>query len=140
MTAPRRQLTTKVLQDYVGRLVSVDAAVKGCIPIAFTFTFADAATNSQTIVVADKIEVIDAFVLKQGADAGAANTVQVKNNATAITDAMSTNLSNKGSVRMATIDGAASIIAAGGSLVVTNTRAAMGQSACRVIVYALLLA
>jgi hypothetical protein len=96
--------------------------VDGGVPELYTFSFADAATNSKSVIVAHKIEVIDFWGFKQGGAGAGGNTVQVFNNVTAITDAVSGNVADKIRFAAAQIDDAANVIAAGGTLVVTNTK------------------
>lgn len=100
----------------------------------FTFAVPDAATGDIDIVVARKVEVIDATAQKQNG-AGAGNTMQLKNGATAITDAMACAVDNT-ITRAGTIDDAQSTINAGGTLRLTATRAAGTRNAL-VTVFAL---
>jgi hypothetical protein len=141
MPAPKLLRTVQILKDYVKRLVMADAPTEGKILVCFPFVFADAATNSQDVVLADAIEVIDVVVRKQGGAGGAANTLRVTNGTGAnhITDAIDTNDADQTLSRAATIDDAFSAIPAGGTLRVTNTRSA-GNSAMRVFVWALVTA
>ncbi len=93
-----------------------------CIPILFP----DAATADYDYVVPDKVEIIDAQIIKDAA--GAANTLQMKNGAgTAISDAMAFAV-DKTVSRPATLDKATRVLAALAVLRFTNTRAA-GSSA-----------
>lgn len=95
----------------------------------------DAATGDVDVVLTDKIEVLDVLVQKQGGATGAfANTIQVKNGAAVISDAISINgTADGGLVRATNIDDAASVIAAGGTLRVTRTKAG-GNAQCLVTV------
>jgi hypothetical protein len=107
--------------DYLGRLTHASggtvAGVLSCHDVAVT----GSATVDVDVIVADKFEVLDVIVRKDGAGAG--NTVTVKNGATAITDAIVA-ATDKAVTRAGTIDTAANVIAAGGTLRVTSTRAA----------------
>lgn len=99
-----------------------DQAVDGGVPEIYPFSFADAATNSKSVVVGHKIEVIDFWGFKQGGAGAGGNTVQVFNNVTAISDAVSGNVADKTRFAAGQIDDAANVIAAGGTLTVTNTK------------------
>lgn len=96
------------------------------------FEIADAATADYDIVLRDKTEVTDVTVIKT-AGAGIAVTAQVKNGATAITDAMIIGVADQTIVRALTIDDAASVIAAAGTLRVSIIRTTSGAG-CKVIV------
>jgi hypothetical protein len=95
--------------------------------VVHVFKVPDAATGDIDIIVTDKIEVIDVVVQKQNG-AGAANTMQIKNGATAITDAIACAVDNA-ITRAGTIDDSQSVIAAGGTLRLTATRAAGTRNA-----------
>jgi hypothetical protein len=95
--------------------------------VVHVFKVPDAATGDIDIIVTDKIEVIDVVVQKQNG-AGAANTMQVKNGATAITDAIACAVDNA-ITRPASIDDSQSVINAGGTLRLTATRAAGTRNA-----------
>jgi hypothetical protein len=107
--------------DLLGRLVVAPATtVPGflcVIPVLLT----GSVTLDVDVIVTEKIEVVDVIVRKDGAGAG--NTVTVKNAATAITDAIVA-ATDKATTRAGTIDTAQNVIAAGGTLRVTGTRAA----------------
>lgn len=102
--------------------------------MTFTFNVPDAATGDIDIVVGRKVEVIDVLCQKQNG-AGAGNTMQVKNGATAISDAIAC-VTDNALTRAGTIDDAQSTISAGGTLRLTATRAAGTRNAL-VTVYAL---
>ena len=127
-----------VVKEFQDRLEVADEQVRAGFLMTFAFTFTDAATNTKTIVVKDKIEVLDVLVQKQAGAGGASNTVQVKNNTDAISDAIDSNDADKTLSRAATIDDGFSTINPGGSLSVTNTKSA-GNAACRVYVTVLVL-
>lgn len=103
-------------------------------PVVYVFAVPDAATGDIDIVVDRKIEVFDVVCQKQNG-AGAANTMQIKNAATAISDAIACATDNA-VTRAGTIDDAQSTINAGGTLRLTATRAAGTRNAL-VIVHAL---
>jgi hypothetical protein len=119
--------------DYVSRLTVTDQTIPSvlvCIP----FTVPDAVTGDIDVTMSEKFEVIDAICIKR-AGAGAANTMQVKNGSTAISDAMACAVDNA-VTRAASIDdaGGVNVIAAGGTLRVTATKAA-GTRTAQVFVY-----
>jgi hypothetical protein len=95
--------------------------------VVHVFKVPDAATGDIDIIVTDKIEVIDVVCQKQNG-AGAANTMQVKNGATAISDAIACATDNA-ITRAGSIDDAQSVINAGGTLRLTATRAAGTRNA-----------
>lgn len=99
--------------------------------VIYTFAVPDAATGDIDIVVTEKIEVVDVLCQKQ-AGAGAANTMQIKNAATAISDAIACAVDNA-LTRAGTIDDAQSTIAAGGTLRLTATRAAGTRTALVIV-------
>jgi hypothetical protein len=88
----------------------------------FDIAIPDAATTTYTYISTNKIEIVDVIVRKDGA--GAANTIQVLDGASAaITDAMAAAV-DKTITRAGTIDTAKNVVAAGGSFKITATRAA----------------
>lgn len=99
------------------------------IPLVATYNIADAASADYDVVVPEKIEVIDAWAQKRAANGGAANTVQVKNGANAITNAMDLNINDTTLARATTIDDAQSTIAAAGTLRFAVVKAG-GNAAC----------
>lgn len=113
-----------------------DAQTAVGVPVVYTRTIADAATTDYDVVITEKVEVVDVVVIKISANATAvANTVQVKNGATAISDAISINAALDTDVKRAgKIDDASNVIAAGGTMRVTVTKAG-GDAAVKVIIY-----
>jgi hypothetical protein len=107
-----------------------NSATSAGVLSSYTFLIPNAATADYDIVVADKFEVIDVIVRKDAAGAG--NTMQIKNTATAITDAIIA-ATDKAVTRASTIDTASNVVLAGGILRCTATRAA-GSSAAQVTV------
>ena len=105
----------------------------GGIVLMHRLDIADAATNDVDIVTVHKERLLDAWLVKTGGAGAAGNTIQVKNGATAITNAMDTNVADQAVVRVGTIDDASHEIAAGGTLRVTSTKAG-GNAACTVYV------
>ena len=80
-----------------------------------------AATATFVVTSADALELVDVVVRKS--NAGAGNTVQVKNGANAVSDAIVAT-TDKAITRAGTIDPAFNTIAAGGAFTVVNTFAA----------------
>lgn len=105
----------------------------GGVPVVHRIDVPDGATGDIDVVLTHKTRVIDAHVVKTVANGGAVNTVQVKNGANPITDAMSININDQAIARAASIDDAQHEIAAGGTLRVTRTKAG-GNAACIVYV------
>jgi hypothetical protein len=90
----------------------------------------DAATGDVLVSpLCCQVRVIDVVVLKTAAAGGAANTIQVKNGASPITDAISINIADQAIARPTTIDDAFHDILAGGTITVTRTKAG-GNAAC----------
>lgn len=102
-----------------------------CIPVEMSFLLPDAATADYDFVLPEKLEVVDVTVIKDAAGAG--NSITLKTGAgTAISDAIAAAV-DKTVTRAGTLDKATRVIASGGTLRITNTRAA-GSSACYVLV------
>lgn len=80
-----------------------------------------------------KMRIVDAWLVKTAAAGGGAGTVQVKNTADAITNAMSIDVADQSITRASTIDDAFHTIASGGTIRVTRTRTASSDESC--IVY-----
>jgi len=116
-----------------------NANVIGGLPVVHRIDIADAASGDVDVVLTHKTRVIDVCVVKTGANGGAANTIQVKNGANAITDAISININDTLIARAASIDDAQHEIAAAGTLRVTRTKAG-GNAACIVYVWGIRVA
>lgn len=101
--------------------------VEAGVPVIYTFAVPDAATSDIDIVVAQKVEVVD-IVCRKDAGAGAGNTMQVKNAANVISNAIACD-TDKTITRAGTIDVAFNTINAGGTLRLTATRAAGTRTA-----------
>jgi hypothetical protein len=121
------------LDGTVAKVVA-DVNVIGGIPVTFRITAA-ALTGDIDVVMTHKIRVIDAYCINTAAG-GAADTIIVKNGATAITDAMDINKADKVITRAGTIDDAAYEIAAAGTLRVSGASGAT----CEVVVNAIRVA
>lgn len=111
-----------------------DNAVLGGVEVVTVVAVPDGATGDVDVVLTDKTEVMSVEVVKTAGAGGASDTITVKNGATAITNAMDINVADKTVVRPTTIDDAATLIAAAGTLRVTRTKASGANAACRVIV------
>jgi len=104
------------------------------VPILHVYTFGDAVTNSVDHVSEHKVRVIDVVVVKTAGAGAGGNTIQVKNGASAISNALDMNVADQLVVRAGTLDDATYVLAVGDALRVTNTKAG-GNSACVVYVY-----
>lgn len=116
--------------ELTGRAIGnvANANVIGGVLVVFRIDVADASADTD-IVVTNKIRVISAMALATGIAAHASlDTWQVKNGATAITDAVAKTATVNAISRAATINPAAHEIAAAGTLRITavkNTNAAV---------------
>ena len=99
----------------------------------YVFAIPDAATADYDKILTEKVEVVDAWVVKSGA--GAANTVQLKHAAVAVSDVMAAAV-DKATTRAATLDPAQVLFAAGDIMRVTATKAA-GTMLAKVFVRAI---
>ena len=118
--------------------VVAESNVIGGIPQTFLIPISAAALGDTDITVTHKIRVIDAYHILRGGGV-ATTTLQVKNAANAITDAMDASGSDTAIVRATTIDDANYEIAAGGTLRVTSATGAT-QPAALVVVNAVRVA
>ena len=112
---------------------NANANVVGTPTLLYRIDIAAGALGNTDVVVTHKIRVIDAHLVLCGAGVSS-TTLQVKNGATAITNAMAASGSDQALVRAATIDDAAHEIAAGGTLRVTSASGATQPDA---VVYVL---
>ena len=110
-----------------------DTEAEGGLALLYRIDVAAAAGDTD-VIVKQKIRVVDVWAVKTAANGGAGDTVTVKNGATAITDAMDLNATDKSVVRAGTIDDAQHEIAAGGTLRATAAQAT--NAACTVYVLA----
>lgn len=134
MSAPRAHLLSEATKDYRDRLLATDSSTEPQIELSIPVALPDAAGDID-VVLDSKFEVTEIVLQKRGGATGAfANTVQAKNGADAISDAISINgTADGGLVRSATIDDAFATIAAGGTLRLTTVKAG-GTAACLAIV------
>jgi len=111
-----------------------NANVIGGVPVLHRVDVAAGATGDVDTVLTHKTRVINSWLVKTAANGGGAGTIQVKNGANAITDAMSINVNDQSVVIAATIDDAQHEIAAGGTMRITRTRTSSTSEACTVYV------
>lgn len=116
------------------------ANVIGGIPVMHVVTVPAGATGDVDVTLTHKTRVVDAWLVKTTAAGGGAGTIQVKNGASAITDAMSIDINDQAVARAATIDDAQHEIAAAGTLRITRTRTASTDESCIVYVQGLRVA
>lgn len=107
------------------------------MPVLHVFSMVGGATATRTIATAQKITVVDAWVVNKGLGT-VGDTITVKNNAgTAITDAMDISGADKTIARAGTIDDAQRVVNAGDNLQSTETDGGGNDSpACDVYVMA----
>lgn len=114
--------------------VVANVNVIGGIPVVHRVT-ASALTGDVDVVLTHKTRIYDVICI-QTAAGGSGDTITVKNGATAITDAIDCNKSDKVITRAGTIDDAAWEIAAAGTLRVSGASAVT----CEVIIYGMRVA
>ena len=100
-----------------------NANVIGGAPVLLRIDIAAGALADTDVVLTHKTRIIDAWLVLRGAGV-ATTTLQVKNGAAVITDAMAASGSDQAVVRAASIDDAAYEIAAAGTLRVTSATGA----------------
>lgn len=110
-----------------------DANVIGGIPVLHRIDIAAGALGNTDVTLTHKTRVVDAWLVLRSAGV-ASCTLQVKNGANAITDAMAASGSDQAIVRAASINDAYHEIAAGGTLRVTSASGATQPDA---VVYVL---
>jgi hypothetical protein len=93
----------------------------GGVPVLLAFTIADSSGDT-TIVVTQKLRVIDVWTVKTTTAGGSGDTVTLKKGSTAITDAISLNHVDKSVTRLTTLDDAQTDLSAGDSLTVTAAK------------------
>ena len=107
-----------------GRVVATvaNANVIGGIPVLFRINVADASADTD-VVTTHKIRVVEFWFLNTGIVAHAANdTIQLKNGATAITDAIAKTATVNAIKRAGTMDPAQVEVAAGGTIRITAVK------------------
>ncbi len=126
-------LDVAAILDGTAAKVGANANVIGALPVLHRVDITAGVLGNTDVVLTHKTRVIDAWLVLRGAGV-ATTTLQVKNGAAAITDAMAASGSDQAVVRAATIDDAAHEIAAAGTLRVTS---ATGASQPNATVYVL---
>lgn len=124
-------VTIRIVRDTEGGGAGgvIDASnIVGGATVLHRIDLAAGALADTDVVLTNKTRVIDAFLILRGAGV-ATTTLQVKNGASAITNAMAASGSDQALVRAATIDDAAWEIAAGGTLRVTSATGASQPAA-----------
>lgn len=111
-----------------------DANTLGAVPVLHRVDVPAGTTGDIDVTLVHKTRVIRVWLIKRSAAGGGAGTIQVKNGATAITDAISIDIADQAFAQAATYDDAAWEIAASGTLRVTRTRTASTDETCSVYV------
>lgn len=114
---------------------TADAPVIGGIPVIFPIATAGGATANTDVTSTHKIRIVDVWVVNTGLGT-AGDTIQIFNGASAITDAIDINKADETVTRAGTIDDVQAVIAAAGTLRVTETDGG-GADSPSTIVYVL---
>lgn len=130
------ELAANSLEGTVVKNVA-DANVIGGIPVLHRVAITGGAAGNTDVVLTHKTRVVDAWAVHTGGAGEASDTIQVKNGANAISDAMDWSGADKAVVRAAQIDDANHEIAAGGTLRVTTTDDDGGNDVGAGVVYVL---
>jgi hypothetical protein len=131
---PRADHVHALAADATMVATTADNNLTGGVEVVHKFVIADGATADVDFVLAEKFEILDVAVIKTGGAGQASNTIQLKTSGgTAITDAIATTGADKTVTRMGTLDDAANVIASGGTLRVTRTKAGADASAIVVV-------
>ncbi|MCL5291286.1 MAG: hypothetical protein M1548_01985 [Actinobacteria bacterium] len=109
-----------------------DANLIGGVPVLHRIDVPAGVTGDVDTVLTHKTRITDVWLVKRTAAGGGVGTIQIKNGATAITDAMSINVADQTVVRAATIDDVQHEIAAAGTLKITRTRTTSTDESCTV--------
>lgn len=105
-----------------------DANTEGGLPVLHRIDIAAGALADTDVTLTHKTRVIDVWIVLRGAGV-ASTTLQVKNGASAITDAIDASGSDKAIIRAGSIDDAHHEIAAAGTLRVTSAGGASQPAA-----------
>lgn len=115
-----------------------DDNLVGGIPVLHRLSIADGATGDIDYVLTHKERIVDAWLVKTGGAGHASeDTIQLKNGATAITEALAVGAADKARKQFVEFDDAQWEIAAGGTLRVTRTKGAGGGNNVECTVYVL---
>src|SRR5437870_12473293 len=126
---------TAIAPNAIDGTIAANVGSQGAVPgleLILRVDVAAGATGNVDTTLTYKVRIFDVSLIKNGNAGGGARTIQVKNGANAITDAMSINVNASTVVRAATIDSSQWEIAAGGTLRVTRTRTASPDEGCTV--------
>lgn len=115
-------LVAAILDGTAAKVVADDNVIGG-IPVIHRIDITAGALGDTDVTLTHKTRITDAWLILRGAGV-ATTTLQVKNGANAITDAMAASGSDTALVRAATIDDAYHEIAAAGTLRVTSATGA----------------
>lgn len=128
--------------ELTGRALAVvaNANVIGGVPVLHRIDVPAGVTGDVDTVLTHKTRICEAWLVKTAAAGGGAGTVQLKNGANAITDAMDINITDQAITRATTIDDAQHEIAAAGTLRITRTRTGSTDESCTVYVLAVRVA
>ena len=111
-----RNVKLKGVMD--GRIVKAmdDGEDFGFIPVTLKVLTAAGASNTVALTMERKFTVIDVIARNYGGAGTSSDVLTIKNDTTAITDAMDMNVADNLIVRAASIDDASHELAAGGTL------------------------
>jgi hypothetical protein len=127
-------LQPKGTGQVVARGNLAESNVIGGMPVVYLIPIPAGATGDVDITITYKTRILDVYLIKKSAAGGGSGTVQIKNGATAITDAMSIDVADQAVVRATAINDAAYEVAAAGTLRATRTRTASTDETCLVVV------
>ena len=121
-----RNVKLKGVMD--GRIVKAmdDGEDFGFIPVTLKVLTAAGASNTVALTMERKFTVIDVIARNYGGAGTSSDVLTIKNDTTAITDAMDMNVADNLIVRAASIDDASHELAAGGTLNVAASNAGGG--------------
>lgn len=114
--------------------VVADVNIIGGLPVLHRIDVPAGVTGDVDVVLTHKTRVVDVWLVKRVAAGGGAGTIQVKNGAAAISNALSIDIADQTIARALTLDDANWEIAAAGTLRVTRTRTASTDETCTVYV------
>jgi hypothetical protein len=112
-------LAAASLTGLVAKVMAEDNII-GAIPVIHAVAIAGGAAADKDVVLTHKTRILEVWAVHRGGGGEANDTIQVKNGANAITDAMAWSDSDTVIVRAASIDDSQYEIAAGGTLRVTT--------------------
>lgn len=127
------KIAPNALDATVAKNLTDNAAIAGLM-LVYSIAVPAGATGDVDVTVTHKVRVTDIWLVKRNAAGGGIGTIQVKNSASAISDAMSINVADNVVVACATIDDATRDVPAGGTLRVTRTRTLSTDETCDVYV------